>query len=132
MIASFTYEPSQAEFALLIFLAGFTALLMIVNLATSIWSRFKKKPTEAESLFEYKQEVHKSYATKLEVAQMEGRLVNQMSSYRSDNLEFQRRMEADSTHIRKFLEQSMKENALAIGRIEGKLERCPQGGCKNG
>lgn len=118
-----TYDPSQQELSLLIVIGGITALLVVANLATQIWDRFRKKPSHSDELNSYRAEAGRTYATKTELYGVENRISDLISTYRSDSRAHQIKVESDVAELRRLTDQGFKEMQRTVGRLEGKLEK---------
>ncbi len=124
-----TYDPSQQELSLLVFLGGLTAFLVLVNLATQIWDRFRKKPSSSDELSTFRQEAQKSFATKVELSAAENRLSKLLSEAQTERRDSMKRVEEEVTDLRHLLDQGFKDTQRSLGRLEGKIENCPRKDC---
>lgn len=127
--AALTYDPSQQELSLLVFMGGLTALLVLLNLGTQIWDRFRKKPSSSDELYSFKQEAHRTFASKMELTAAESRLSKLLSDAQTERRDSMKRVEEDVTDLRHLLEQGFKETQRSLGRLEGKIENCPRKDC---
>lgn len=130
LLTALTYDASQQELSLLIVIGGLTALLVVLNLATQIWDRFRKKPSSSDELACFRQEAQKTFATKSELTVAEARLSKILSDAQDERRESMKRVEKDVTDLRHMLDQGFKDTQRTLGRLEGKLENCPRASCK--
>lgn len=108
--------------AAVVLLVGLAFLLSLGSSAVTIWDKLRKKPSNSEELSSYRQEAQRTFASKAELSQAEGRLSQLIETAQHDRREHLKRVEEQVEGLRKLSDMGFAELRRSLGRVEGILE----------